>query len=158
MKVCCLKNTLHLWSDSCEKYCSRKDQTGGGQIASILANLSFKHMWAFLIMCCPSSARPSVILLTFHIFIFFSRIAKSISTKLGMCPFPRGDNREKANKIIDILRNIFSKTTGQFQRNEEFCGYEDSSLLKCNVPPFLKGRSKRDENNEDVQLWVRNFD
>ena len=69
-----------------------------------------------------------LLLLTFHIFIFFSRTTGPISNKLGTnylwvkgiqvcsnegpCPFPRGDNY----KIVKIhrwnLKIFFSRTTG----------------------------------------------
>ena len=79
-------------------------------LLKLLAHLSWKLKWAFLIACCPSSVRPSVRLLTFHIFIFFSRTTGPISTKLGtkhpwmmgitVCSnkwhLPRGDSYEIA--------------------------------------------------------------
>ena len=80
---------------------------------------------------CPSvcpSVRPSVCLKTFHIFIFFSRTAGPISTKLGtkhswvkgiqVCPnegprpFPRGDNYEIVKIHWQNLKIFFSRTTG----------------------------------------------
>ena len=72
----------------------------------LLAHLSQRLKWAFLINICPSLS--SSLLLTFHIFIFFFRTTGPISTKLdtkhlwvkgiqvysneGPCSFPRGDN------------------------------------------------------------------
>ena len=72
------------------------------------AHLTWKLKWVFLITFCPSSA----CLLTFHIFILFTRITEPILIQLGTkhpwvkgiqvysnerpCPFPRRDDKEKA--------------------------------------------------------------
>ena len=83
-----------------------------------------------MITSCPASVRPSVQLSVcpFHIFIFFSRTTGPISIKLGtkyswmkgiqVCsiegprPSQRGDNWERIKINWQLLKMLFSRTTG----------------------------------------------
>jgi hypothetical protein len=58
--------------------------SGGSRNMHLLAHLSWKLKWAFLIAFCPSSVCPSdVCLLDFYNFNFFFRTAGPILTKVG---------------------------------------------------------------------------
>ena len=73
----------------------------------------------------------------------------------GLCPFPRGDNKEIAKKFIDKLKKKYFLQNNQINFNKTchkaFLGDGDSSLVKWKAPTFFKGRSKSNENNEDVR-------
>ena len=97
-------------------------------VDKVLAHLSWKLQWAFLIAICPSVRLSVCLSVTFHIFIFFSRTTWLISTKLstkhpwvmgiqvcskeGLRPFPRGGNKEIRKIQWQILKIFFLRTTG----------------------------------------------
>ena len=137
---------------------------------SILAHLSHRLKWAFLIKICPLSVVVViVVVVNFHIFIFFSRTTGSISTKLGTkhlwvkgiqvhsnegpCSLLRGDNYEIAKIHWQNFKIYFSRTTGPIltklgTKNSCVKGIQVcSNVGPC---PFLRG-----DNYEIAEIqWI----
>ena len=113
----------------------------------------------------PSSVRLclSLCLLTFHIFIIFSRTTRTISSKLGTMhpcikaiqecpneeplPFPRGDDSEIAKNTLTILIHLLknqwtnlTKPLGEFK-------------YKWRTQSFSNGREQR--NSESVLMILK---
>ena len=104
-----------------------------------LSSRELKAYMSFSVHHGPSSVRLclSLCLLTFHIFIFFSRTTRTISSKLGWMhpcikaiqecpneeplPFPRGDDSEIAKKkftiLIHLLKNQWTNLTKPCSRH-----------------------------------------
>ena len=125
------------------------------KIVFLLAYLSWKLKWAFLITCCPLSVRlsvrPSVCLSSSSpepLGQFQPNMAKSIlgwrGSNEGPHPFPRGDNNEIVkihwrNLKIFFFRSKESIST-KFGTNKASLGEKDSILFKWRAPLFSKGR------------------
>ena len=95
-------------------------------VGLLLAHLSQRLKWAFLIICCPLSCHPSVSLILCKLFIFSTspkplvqfqqNLAQSIlafCSNEGLLPLPRGDNGEIHWQHLKIS----SEPVGYFQTN-----------------------------------------
>ena len=116
--------------------------------------VSFSDRLVFMV--CLSVCPPVICLKTFHIFIFFSRITRPISTKLGtkhpwvkgiqVCTnkgphlFPRGDNYEISKIHCRLLKSYSPEPLGQFQPNfaQSILGWMEFKFIQMKCPALFK--------------------